>query len=124
MSSDRTSRDTELAAMESAAAARAAEHYVLRLYVNGTSPLSSRAIVNIRKVCEEHLEGRYELEVIDILRHPELAVGEQIFAAPTLIKKLPKPLRRFIGDMSQTERLLLGLELRKASTKIVPDGQQ
>jgi circadian clock protein KaiB len=90
------------------------EHYVLRLYITGHTPLSSKAIVRIRKICEEHLEGRYDLEVIDISQNPTLAAGEQIIAAPTLIKKLPLPLRRFIGDMSQTERILLGLDLLKA----------
>ncbi|MGZ8191072.1 MAG: circadian clock KaiB family protein, partial [Methylococcaceae bacterium] len=72
---------------------------------------------NIRKICEEHLQGRYDLEVVDISQNPTLAEGEQIIAAPTLIKKLPLPLRRFIGDMSQTERILLGLDLRKADDK-------
>ncbi|WP_395747880.1 circadian clock KaiB family protein [Prosthecobacter sp.] len=90
------------------------ERYVLRLYITGYSPLSARAVVRIRKICEEHLEGRYDLEVVDISKNPTLAAGEQIIAAPTLIKKLPLPLRRFIGDMSQTERILLGLDLRKA----------
>jgi circadian clock protein KaiB len=71
--------------------------------------------VNIRRICEEHLRGRYDLEVVDISEHPTLAQGEQIIAAPTLIKKLPLPLRRFIGDMSQTERILLGLDLRNAT---------
>ena len=89
-----------------------AEHYKLKLYVTGTTPRSQQAIVNIRKICDEHLEGRYELEVIDIAQHPTLAKGEQIIAAPTLIKKLPLPIRRFIGDMSQTERILVGLDLR------------
>ncbi len=105
---------TTESALEAAAAEQAAAHYVLRLYVSGTTPRSMRAVVNIRKICEEHLQGRYELEVIDILQHPTLVAGEQIIAAPTLIKKLPPPLRRFIGDMSQTERILLGLDLRKA----------
>jgi circadian clock protein KaiB len=82
--------------------------------VTGTTPVSARAIVNIRKICEEHLQGRYELEVIDISQHPALAEGEQIIAVPTLVKKPPLPLRRFIGDLSQIERLLLGLDLRKA----------
>jgi circadian clock protein KaiB len=95
------------------AAAEAAAHYVLRLYVTGNTPRAMRAVVNIRKICEEHLQGRYDLEIIDISEHPTLAEGEQIIAAPTLIKKLPQPLRRFIGDMSQTERILLGLDLRK-----------
>jgi circadian clock protein KaiB len=96
------------------AAAQDGGRYVLRLYVTGNTPRAMRAVVNIRKICEEHLEGRYDLEVIDISQHPTLAEGEQIIAAPTLIKKLPQPLRRFIGDMSQTERILLGLDLRKA----------
>jgi circadian clock protein KaiB len=94
-----------------------ATHYVLRLYVTGASPRSARAISNIRKICEEHLEGNYDLEVVDITEHPILAEGEQIIAAPTLVKKLPLPLRRFIGDMSQTERILLGLDLREAAEK-------
>ena len=69
--------------------------------------------MNIRKICEEHLAGRYDLEVVDLSRNPALAEGEQIIAAPTLVKKLPLPLRRFIGDMSQTERILVGLDLRE-----------
>jgi circadian clock protein KaiB len=103
---------TEIEALEAAAASGQAR-YVLKLYITGTTPSSTRAIVNIRKICEEHLLGRYELEIVDICQHPTLAEGEQIIAAPTLIKKLPLPLRRFIGDMSQTERILLGLDLRK-----------
>ena len=103
----------EIEAMEAAAAANARARYVLRLYITGPSPQSSRALVNIRKICEDHLKGRYDLEVIDICQHPTLAEGEQIIAAPTLIKKLPLPLRRFIGDMSQTDRILVGLDLRK-----------
>ncbi len=103
-----------------AAAAHAEARYVLRLYVTGTTPHSSRAIVNIRKICEEHLHGRYDLEVVDISQHPTLAEGEQIIAAPTLIKKLPLPLRRFIGDMSQTERILLGLDLRETTDTTKP----
>lgn len=108
----------DLAAFEAAiASAQDTVHYVLRLYVTGTTPYSTRAIVNIRKICEEHLQGRYELEIVDISQHPTLAEGEQIIAAPTLIKKLPLPLRRFIGDMSQTDRILLGLDLRVAGEK-------
>ena len=103
--------------MEAAAVAHATALYVLRLYITGSTPRSARAIANIRKICEEHLEGRYDLEVVDISQHPTLAEGEQIIAAPTLIKKLPLPLRRFIGDMSQTERILLGLDLREAAEK-------
>ena len=87
--------------------------YSLWLFVTGVSPRSSRAIVNVRKVCEEYLAGRYELNVIDILQKPEIAKAEQIFAAPTLVKKLPLPLRRLIGDMSETDRLLAGLDIQK-----------
>ena len=101
--------------MSAATVVGANAYYILRLYITGTTLQSTRAILNIRKICEEHLEGRYELEVVDISQHPTLAIGEQIIAAPTLIKKLPLPLRRFIGDMSQTERILLGLDLRDAA---------
>lgn len=100
-------------ALEDAAAAQPDTRYVLSLYVAGTTPRSMRAVVNVRKLCEEHLPGRYELEVIDIWQHPGLAAREQIIAVPVLIKKLPLPLRRFIGDMSQIERILHGLDLRK-----------
>ncbi|MDB5397262.1 MAG: kaiB domain protein [Rhodospirillales bacterium] len=103
--------------IEAAAAAHATARYVLRLFITGSTPRSARAISNIVKICEEHLEGRYELEVVDISQHPTLAEGEQIIAAPTLVKKLPLPLRRFIGDMSQTERILLGLDLLDAAGK-------
>ena len=89
-------------------------HYVLRLYVTGTTLKSARAIVNIRKICEDHLDGHYELEIVDLSRTPSRAKDEQIFAAPTLIKHLPLPLRRFIGDMSQTDGLLHGLGLLEA----------
>ena len=108
-----TSSDAEFEAIGAAAAAHASVRYVLRLYIIGTSSLSTRALSNIRKICEEHLKGRYKLEVMDISQHPTLAKGEQIIAAPTLIKLLPLPQRRFIGDMSQTERILIGLDLSK-----------
>jgi circadian clock protein KaiB len=89
-----------------------AHKYLLKLYVAGTTPKSSQAITNIKRICEEHLIGRYELEVIDIYQQPVLAKGEQIVAVPTLIKKLPLPLRRFIGSMADAERILVGLDLR------------
>ena len=89
------------------------ENYLLRLYVTGSTPNSLHAIDNIKKICEEYLKGHYELEVIDLYQHPNLAQGEQIIAAPTLIKMLPPPLRRVIGDMSNTERVLVGLDLRE-----------
>jgi circadian clock protein KaiB len=98
--------------MEKALEEQGGKNYVLRLYVAGMTPSSTRAITNIKKICEEHLAGRYSLEVIDLYKRPALANGEQIIAAPTLLKKLPLPLRRFIGDMSNTERILVGLDLR------------
>jgi circadian clock protein KaiB len=96
-------------------AAKDSAQYVLRLYVTGMTPRSARAIENVRAICEEHLQGRYELQVIDIYQQPVLAKGEQIIAAPTLIKKLPLPLRRIIGDMSDEGRVLVGLDLRPRS---------
>ncbi len=86
--------------------------YILRLYVAGMTPRSLRAIKNIRKICDENLAGHCNLEVIDVYQQPTLARGEQIIAAPTLIKKVPLPLRKFIGDMADEERILVGLDLR------------
>ena len=85
--------------------------YVLRLFVTGMTARSSRAVNNLRSICDEYLDGRYDLEVIDIYQQPVLTKGEQIVAAPTLIKKFPLPMRRIIGDMSNRERVLLGLDL-------------
>jgi len=84
---------------------------VLRLYVTGMTPRSARAVENVRAICERYLRGRYDLEVIDVYQQPTLAKGEQIVAAPTLIRKLPLPLRRVIGDLSDTDKVLLGLDL-------------
>ncbi len=86
--------------------------YVLRLYIAGTTPRSTRAVMNIKEICEKALASRYDLEVIDIYQQPSLAKDCQIIAAPTLIKELPPPLRKFIGDMSNTEKILLGLDLK------------
>ncbi len=86
--------------------------YVLRLYVTGMTPASVRAIERVQAICEEHLRGRYDLEVIDIYQLPALAKDQQIVATPTLIKVLPEPLRRFIGDLSRAETVLFGLDLR------------
>jgi circadian clock protein KaiB len=86
--------------------------YLLRLYVTGTTGRSMRAIQNVRRICEEHLPGVYDLEVVDIYKNLPLARGDQIIAAPTLIKRLPQPLRRLIGDMSDEERVLVGLDIR------------
>lgn len=91
--------------------------YVLRLYVAGMTRTSARAIKKISDICEEHLHGRYDLQVIDIYQQPTLAKGEQIIAAPTLIKKLPVPLRKFIGSMADEEKILVGLDLRPRDKK-------
>ena len=87
------------------------DQFVLRLYVTGTTARSTRAIANLREVCEQHLPDRYELEVIDIYQQPELASREQLVAVPTLIKRLPLPLRRLVGDLSNRQRVLAGLDL-------------
>jgi circadian clock protein KaiB len=90
------------------------ERYFLQLYVTGMTPRSTDAIARIKSICDEQLAGRYDFEVIDIYQHPELARQEQIIAAPTLIKRLPLPLRRLVGDLSDTTRVLMGLGLGKA----------
>lgn len=110
--SKKTIVDSTKAFEEAAKAAPADSKYELRLYITGMTPRSQQAIANIKRICEEHLAGRYELQIIDIYQQPVLAKGEQIIAAPTLVKKLPAPLRRFIGDMANTDRILLGLDLR------------
>ena len=112
--SKREARDTtdSTAEYERALAGRDEQVYVLRLYISGVSPKSVRALTNLKKFCEEHLAGRYELEVIDVYQQPTLAAGEQIVAVPTLIKRLPAPLRRLIGDMSDAERILVGIDLK------------
>jgi circadian clock protein KaiB len=97
---------------ESALEKEASRQFLLKLYVAGMTPRSVQAITNIKKICEKYLSGRYQLEVIDVYQRPTLAKGEQIVAAPTLLKKLPLPLRKFIGDMSDVERILVGLDLR------------
>jgi circadian clock protein KaiB len=84
----------------------------LRLYVAGQTPKSLLAFANLKKICEEHLAGRYRIEVIDLLKYPQLAKGDQILALPTLVRKLPQPVRKIIGDLSNTERVLVGLDLR------------
>jgi circadian clock protein KaiB len=97
--------------LERAGHAPGGERYVLRLYVAGLTSRSSRAVSNLQDICDEYLEGRYDLEVIDIYQQPALTKGEQIIAVPTLIKELPLPMRRFIGDMSNRDHVLLGLDL-------------
>ncbi|KFN39915.1 hypothetical protein KN63_00945 [Smithella sp. F21] len=103
---------TSTAEFEKAVATREPEKYVLRLYVTGMTPKSTRAVTNVRTLCEQYLRGAYELKVIDIYQQPKLAAGEQIIATPTLIKQLPLPLRKLIGDISDTERFLVGIDLK------------
>ena len=90
-----------------------AENWILRLYTAGQSPKSLAALANLKRVCDEHLAGRYTIEVIDLLLNPRLAKADQIVAIPTLVRKLPEPLRRLVGDLSDTERTLVGLQLRQ-----------
>jgi circadian clock protein KaiB len=85
--------------------------YILRLYVAGQTKKSLAAFANLKKICEEHLGGRYRIEIIDLLENPQLAKGDQILAIPTLVKKLPQPIKKIIGDLSNTERVLVGLDL-------------
>lgn len=87
--------------------------YQLRLYVAGQTPKSLTAFANLKKICEEHMPGQYEIEVIDLLKKPQLASGDQILAIPTLVRKLPEPIKKIIGDLSNTERVLVGLDLRE-----------
>jgi circadian clock protein KaiB len=86
----------------------------LRLYVAGQTPKSLAAFANLKRLCEEHLAGQYTIEVVDLMKHPQLAEGDQIVAIPTLVRKLPEPVRKIIGDLSSTERVLVGLQLRPA----------
>lgn len=89
-----------------------AKQWELRLYVAGQTPKSLLAFANLKKICEEHLKGQYHIEVIDLFDNPQLAKGDQIFAIPTLVRKLPQPLKKIIGDLSNTERVLVGLDVR------------
>lgn len=90
----------------------AESHYSLRLYVAGQTPRSMEAFANLKKICEGHLKGRYSIEVIDLIENPRLAKGDQILAVPTLVRKLPEPVRKIIGTLADTERVLVGLDLR------------
>jgi circadian clock protein KaiB len=87
----------------------------LRLYVAGQTPKSLTAFANLKRICEEHLAGRYQIEVIDLMRHPELAQRDQIIALPTLVRKLPEPIKRIVGDLSNSERVIVGMNLEKLS---------
>ncbi len=105
--------DDDRAKLEQALENRHSQKYVFRLYVTGMTPRSIKAIENIRQLCEQYLKGRYELEIIDVFDNPEKARTGQVIAAPTLIKELPLPLRRFIGDLSNTEKILVGLDIKE-----------
>ena len=97
---------------DGSAKASDSEMWNLRLYVAGQSPKSLRAFANLKKLCDEHLAGKYHIEVIDLLKNPQLAAGDQILAIPTLVRKLPEPIRKIIGDLSNEDRTLIGLDLR------------
>jgi circadian clock protein KaiB len=99
----------DLAAM---AAGSTGNKYLLRLYVAGQTPKSLAALSNLKRVCEEHLAGNYEIELIDLLKNPQLAAGDQILAVPTLVRRLPEPLKRIIGDLSNSDRVLVGLDIK------------
>jgi circadian clock protein KaiB len=95
----------------------APDEWQLRLYVAGQTPRSVAAFANLKKICEEHLAGRYDIEVVDLIKHPQLAAGDQILAIPTLVRKLPQPLRKIVGDLRDTERALVGLQLRPGAAE-------
>jgi circadian clock protein KaiB len=99
---------------KAAAAPSADKTWELRLYVAGQTAKSVMAFANLKKICEEHLGDQYRIEVIDLVKHPQLAAGDQIFAIPTLVRKLPEPVRKIIGDLSNTQRVLVGLDVRSA----------
>jgi circadian clock protein KaiB len=98
-------------------ASTAAPEYQLRLYVAGGTPRSNTALKNLKAICETHLAGCYSIEVVDLLKTPQLAAGDQILAVPTLVRKLPEPIRKIIGDLSQVERVLVGLDIQKVSAQ-------
>jgi circadian clock protein KaiB len=90
--------------------------HLLRLYVAGQTPRSITAFANLKRICEEYLAGRYQIEVIDLIQNPQLARGDQIFAVPTLVRRLPEPVRRIIGDLSNSDRVLVGLDIRRVES--------
>lgn len=98
-------------------AAEGKEQFVLRLYIAGQTPKCVRAFTNLKHICEEHLANRYRIEIVDLLQNPQLARGDQILAVPTLVRQLPEPVKKIIGDLSNTERVLVGLDLRRAGAE-------
>ena len=109
--------EDKVEAFEKAAKDAKKGNYALRLFVTGTTPRSMRAISNIKEICEEHLKSRYELEIIDLYQYPGLAKGEQIIAVPSLIKKLPLPIRRLVGELSDREKVLFGLDIKQKQSE-------
>lgn len=105
-------KSTQITKQKSEKAQSEQDMWELRLYVAGQTPKSMTAFANLKKLCEEHLEGKYRIEVVDLMKNPQLAKGDQIIAIPTLVRKLPQPLKKIIGDLSNTERVLVGLDLR------------
>jgi circadian clock protein KaiB len=103
----------QLSEDQMAAPSSEAKTYVLRLYVAGQTAKSVLAFKNLKQICEDHLQGRYEIEIIDLLLNPQLARGDQILAIPTLVRRLPEPIKKIIGDLSNTERVLVGLDLHE-----------
>lgn len=103
--SDRKKKETK-------SAGKASAEWELRLYIAGKTPKAVTAFANLKKLCEEHLQGKYNIEIVDLSKNPQLAKGDQILALPTLVRKLPQPLRKIIGDLSNTERVLVGLDLK------------
>jgi circadian clock protein KaiB len=109
--------DTEESGPEQTAEALAEDkQWILRLYVAGQTAKSITAFTNLKRICEEHLAGQYRIEIIDLIKNPQLAAGDQIVAIPTLVRQLPEPMRKIIGDLSNTERVLVGLDLRPAKS--------
>jgi circadian clock protein KaiB len=106
------------AAARRTAAARKAEYWNLRLYVAGQTPKSLTAFTNLKQICENYLAGRYRIEVIDLIKQPQLAHGDQILAIPTLVRRLPEPIKRVIGDLSNLERVLIGIDLRPLAARL------
>jgi circadian clock protein KaiB len=104
--------ETKTKAPKKSKTVKAEESWQLRLYVAGQTPNSIAAFANLKRICEEHLEGKYQIEVIDLLVNPQLAIGDQILALPTLVRKLPSPIKKIIGDLSNTERVLVGLDIK------------
>ncbi len=114
---DKETSPLSLREIEETNATPANDVWELRLYVAGQTPRSLTAFANLKRICEDHLAGRYNIEVVDLVKHPQLAAGDQILAIPTLVRKLPQPLRKIVGDLRDTERALVGLQIRPSATE-------